>query len=194
MWGRLIPDERKWRPITKAVLILLGLSLIVVAVANPLRGIKQENGKRAGSDIAICIDVSNSMMAEDVTPNRLARSKQMVNTLLSSMAGDRVSIIVFAGTSFIERPLTNDYNATKLFLEQVDCSMITIQGTAIGDAIEKAMATFGYGDEDREWTTNSSRAIIVISDGENHEDDAVGAAKEAAKQGVRVCTIGMGAT
>lgn len=194
MWGRLIPDERKWRPITKTVLVLLGLSLIVVALANPLMGIKQENGKRSGSDIAICIDVSNSMMAEDVKPNRLARSKQVVNNLLNSMTGDRVSLIVFAGTSFIEMPLTNDYNAAKLFLDHVDCSMISTQGTAIGDAIENAMATFGYGDKDREWTATGSRAIIVISDGENHEDDAIGAAKEAAKQGVRVCAIGLGST
>ena len=194
MWGRLIPDERKWRPITKTVLVLLGLSLIVVALVNPLMGIKQENGKRSGSDIAICLDVSNSMMAEDVKPNRLARSKQVVNNLLNSMTGDRVSLIVFAGTSFIEMPLTNDYNAAKLFLDQVDCSMISTQGTAIGDAIENAMATFGYGDKDREWTTTGSRAIIVISDGENHEDDAIGAAKEAAKQGVRVCAIGLGST
>lgn len=192
MFPRLIPDRRRWRTVTKGGLILLGLSLIVIALANPLMGKKQEKGKRSGSDIAICLDVSNSMMAEDVKPNRLARSKQVVNNLLNTMTGDRVSLIVFAGTSFIEMPLTNDYNAAKLFLDQVDCSMIATQGTAIGEAIEKAMATFGYGDEDREWTTNKGRAIIVISDGENHEDDAVGAAKKAYKEGIRVCTIGLG--
>lgn len=194
MFPRLIPDRRTWRPVTKGVLSLLGLSLLVVALANPLLGKKQEKGKRTGSDIAICLDVSNSMMAEDVKPNRLARCKQVVNNLLNTMTGDRVSLIVFAGTSFIEMPLTNDYTAAKLFLDQVDCSMIKAQGTAIGDAIEKAMATFGYGDEDREWTTNHGRAIIVISDGENHEDDAVGAAKKAYKEGIRVCTIGLGST
>ncbi len=189
---RMMPDRSSWRPITKAVLTLLGISLVVIALANPLMGRKLEKGKRTGSDIAICIDVSNSMMAEDVTPNRLARSKHVVNNLLNTMTGDRISLVVFAGSSFIEMPLTSDYNAAKLFLEQVDCSMVTAQGTAIGEAIEKAMATFGYGDEEREWTTNNSRAIIVISDGENHEDDAVGAAKEAVSQGIRVCTIGLG--
>ena len=194
MFPRLIPDRRKWKPVTKGILTLLGLSLVVVALANPLLGKKQEKGKRAGSDIAICLDVSNSMMAEDVKPNRLTRCKQVINNLLNTMTGDRVSLIVFAGTSFIEMPLTNDYTAAKLFLDQVDCSMIKAQGTAIGDAIEKAMATFGYGDEDREWTTNNSRAIIVISDGENHEDDAIGAAKKANKEGIRVCTIGLGSS
>lgn len=189
---RMMPDRSRWRPITKAVLTLLGISLVVIALANPMMGRKLEKGKRTGSDIAICIDVSNSMMAEDVTPNRLARSKHVVNNLLNTMTGDRISLVVFAGSSFIEMPLTSDYNAAKLFLEQVDCSMVSAQGTAIGEAIEKAMATFGYGDEEREWTTNNSRAIIVISDGENHEDDAVGAAKEAVSQGIRVCTIGLG--
>lgn len=194
MWGRLIPDRRRWRPVTKGILTLLGMSLVVVALANPQLGKKEEKGKRTGSDIAVCIDVSNSMMAEDVKPNRLTRCKQVVNNLLNTMTGDRVSLIVFAGTSFIEMPLTNDYNAAKLFLEQVDCQMISTQGTAIGDAIEKAMATFGYGDEEREWKTTDSRAIIIISDGENHEDDAVGAAKNAYREGIRVCTIGLGST
>jgi len=192
MFSRLIPDYRRWRPIAKMILTLLGTALLVVTLANPLMGKKQEKGKRSGSDIAICLDVSNSMMAEDVKPNRLSRSKQVVNNLLNTMTGDRVSLIVYAGTSFIEMPLTNDYNAAKLFLDQVDCSMIAAQGTAIGDAIGKAMETFGYGDEDREWVANKGRAIIVISDGENHEDDAVGAAKKAYKEGIRVCTIGLG--
>ena len=194
MLPRLVPDRRTWRPVTKATLLLLGISFLIVALANPQKGTKMEKGKRTGSDIAICLDVSNSMMAEDLKPNRLARSKQVVNSLLNTMTGDRVSLVVFAGTSFIEMPLTNDYNAAKLFLDQVDCSMIATQGTAIGDAIEKAMESFGYGDENREWSTNGSRAIIVISDGENHEDDARSAAKKAAKEGIRVCSIGMGTT
>ena len=192
MFGRLIPDRSGWRPAFKMALTLTGIALLVVALANPQFGTKIEKGKRAGSDIAICFDVSNSMMAEDVQPNRLERSKRVVSNLLSTLAGDRVSLVVFAGTSFIQMPLTNDYSATKLFLDQVNCDMIASQGTAIGDAIEKAMQTFGYGDPDRQWEPNKGRAIIVISDGENHEDDAVGAAKKAAAEGVRVCTIGMG--
>ena len=192
MFGRLIPDRSGWRPAVKTTLTLLGLALLVVALANPQFGTRIEKGKRAGGDVAICLDLSNSMMAEDIQPNRLERSKRVVSNLLSNLAGDRVSLIAFAGSSFIQMPLTGDYGATKLFLDEMDCSMISEQGTAIGDAIDKAMQTLGYGDEDREWVKNKSRAIIVISDGENHEDDAVGAARNAAKEGVRVCTIGMG--
>ena len=192
MFGRLIPDRSGWRPAVKMTLTLLAMALLVVALANPQFGTRMEKGKRAGSDVAICLDLSNSMMAEDIQPNRLERSKRVVNNLLSSFSGDRVSLVAFAGTSFIQMPLTADYGATKLFLDDMDCRLISEQGTAIGDAIEKAMATLGYGDEEREWVKNKNRAIIVISDGENHEDDAVGAASRAAKEGVRVCTIGMG--
>lgn len=192
MFGRLIPDRSTWRPAVKTGLTLLGFALLVVALANPQFGTKIEKGKRAGSDIAICFDVSKSMMAEDIQPNRLERSKRVVNNLMSTFAGDRVSLVAFAGTSFIQMPLTNDYSATKLFLDDMNCDMLSAQGTAIGDAIETAMKTFGYGDPDRQWEKNKGRAIIVISDGENHEDDAVGAARAAAKEGVRVCTIGMG--
>lgn len=192
MFGRLIPDRSGWRPAIKMALTLTGVALLVVALANPQFGTKIEKGKRTGSDIAICLDVSNSMMAEDIQPNRLERSKRVVSNLLSSLTGDRVSLVIYAGTSFIQMPLTNDYSATKLFLDQINCDMIASQGTAIGDAIEKSMETFGYNDPDRPWEINKGRAIIVISDGENHEDDAVGAAKEAAKEGIRVCTIGMG--
>ena len=192
MFGRLIPDRSSWRPVLKMALTLTGFALLVVALANPQFGTKIEKGKRAGSDIAICFDVSKSMMAEDIQPNRLERSKRVVANLMSTMAGDRVSLVAFAGTSFIQMPLTSDYSATKLFLDDMNCSMMSAQGTAIGDAIETAMKTFGYGDPDREWEKNKGRLIIVISDGENHEDDAVGAARAAAKEGVKVCTIGMG--
>lgn len=192
MFGRLIPDRSGWRPVAKMVLTLIGLALVVVALANPQVGSRIEKGKRAGSDVAICLDLSNSMMAEDIQPNRLERSKRVVVNLLNSLAGDRVSLVAFAGSSFIQMPLTGDYSATKLFLDEMDCSMISEQGTAIGDAIEKGMMTLGYGDADREWVKNKNRAIIVISDGENHEDDAVGAARNAAREGMRVCTIGMG--
>ena len=192
MFGRLIPDRSHWRPVVKMTLTLVGFALLIVALANPQAGTRLEKTKHSGSDIAICIDLSNSMMAEDIQPNRLERSKRVVNNLLSTLGGDRVSLIAFAGQSFIQMPLTNDYGATKLFLDDLGCDMISVQGTAIGDAIDKAMQTFGYGDSDRQWEKNKGRAIIVISDGENHEDDAVGAARNAAHEGVRVCTIGMG--
>lgn len=188
--GQLMPEASRWRRRIKYALLMLALALIVVAVANPQMGSKRVKGERIGSDVAICLDISNSMMAEDIQPNRLERAKRMVSRLLDHMAGDRISLVVFAGSSYIQMPLTNDYSATRLFLEQIDCSMISAQGTAIGDAIGKAMQSLGYGDE--EWQPNRGRAIIVISDGENHEDDAQQAAREAAEEGVVVCAIGMG--
>lgn len=192
MFGRLIPDQSKARPIIKTTLLLLALALLIVAWANPQVGSKMVQGDQKGSDVAICLDVSNSMMAEDIQPNRLERSKRIVANLLGGLGGDRVSLVVFAGTSFIQMPLTNDYSATKMFLDQVNCDMIATQGTAIGDAIGKAMQTFGYGDENQTWVKKNSRAIVVISDGENFEDDARSAASDAASEGVVVCTIGMG--
>ena len=119
MFGRLIPDRSGWRPALKMGLTLGGISLLIVALANPQFGTRIEKGKRTGSDIAICLDVSNSMMAEDIQPNRLERSKKVVTNLLNTLTGDRVSLVVYAGTSFIQMPLTNDYSATKLFLDQV---------------------------------------------------------------------------
>ena len=192
MFGRLIPDRSRWRPVIKMVLFLLGLAFLIIAIANPQVGTRMEKGKRSGSDVAICLDLSNSMMAEDVQPNRLERGKRVVTSLLNSLGGDRVSLVAFAGSSFIQMPLTADYSAAKLFLDDMDCSLIADQGTAIGDAIEKAMQTLGYGDADNEWQRGKNRAIVIITDGENHEDDAVSAARSAAREGVRVCTIGMG--
>ena len=192
MFGRLLPDGSTRRPAAKMALVLISLGLLIVAVANPQVGSKMVKGQKLGSDVAICLDISNSMMAEDIQPNRLDRSKRVVSNLMNEMGGDRVSLIVFAGSSYIQMPLTNDYSAVKLFLDQISCDLISQQGTAIGDAIEKAMESFGYGDPDVEWVKNKGRAIIVISDGENFEDDAKAAARDAASEGILVCTIGMG--
>ena len=192
MFSRLIPDKSNWRPELKMSLTLAAAALLVVALANPQFGTRIEKTKQRGSDIAICLDLSNSMMAEDLQPNRLERGKRVITNLLSTLGGDRVSLVAFAGESFIQMPLTGDYAATKLFLDDMSCDMISAQGTAIGDAIEKAMQTLGYGDPDRTWEKNKGRAIIIISDGENHEDDAIGAARTAAREGIKVCTIGMG--
>ena len=194
MFGRLIPDASTWRPSLKFGLIMLAYFFFIFAIANPQQGSKMVKGERIGSDVALCLDVSNSMMAEDIQPNRLERSKRTVTNLLNELGSDRISLIVFAGSSYVQMPLTNDYSAVKLFLDQIDCSLIEAQGTAIGDAIGKAMESFGYGDEDRPWVKNQGRCIIVISDGENFEDDAEAAARKAASEGVRVCTIGMGLT
>lgn len=192
MFGRLIPDKSRRRPLVKMILVMLSLACLILTVANPQMGSKMVKGEKLGSDVAVCLDISNSMMAEDIQPNRLERSKRVVTNLLNELGGDRVSLIVFAGTSYIQMPLTNDYGAVKLFLDQISCDLIAQQGTAIGEAIDKAMESFGYNDPDREWEKNQSRAIVVISDGENHEDDAEESARNARKEGVLVCTIGMG--
>ncbi|MCQ2299635.1 MAG: VWA domain-containing protein [Bacteroidales bacterium] len=191
---QLQPELSRRRPHIKFTLLMLALAFLIITIANPQVGTKMVKGERLGADIAICMDVSNSMMAEDIAPNRLARSQRAVSTLLDQLGSDRVSLVVFAGSSFIQMPLTTDYSAAKMFVDQMDCNMIQAQGTAIGDAINTAMQSFGYGDPDREWEKKLSRTIIIISDGENHEDDAIGAAKEAYAEGVMVNTIGMGTT
>ncbi|MCR4829569.1 MAG: VWA domain-containing protein [Bacteroidales bacterium] len=194
--GRLQPDASRRRPIAKLILLCLAVAFLVFALANPLQGSVIAEGESSGVDMAVCIDVSNSMLAQDMRPDRLERSKQTVKSLMSMLGGDRISLVVFAGNAFIQMPLTNDYGATKMFLDQISTDMISVQGTAIGDAIEKGMATLGYNngtnEDEPRWETNHSRAIVVISDGENHEDDAIGAAKKAASQGIMVCTIGIG--
>ena len=196
MIGRLTPDASRRRPIIKLTLICLATGFLIVALANPRAGATIAEGEHSGIDIAVCIDVSNSMLAQDMKPDRMERSKQVVLNLLGQLGGDRVSFVVFAGSAFIQMPLTNDYSATKMFLDQINTELISEQGTAIGDAIDKGMATLGYSDDGSDdspqWEPNKSRAIIIISDGENHEDDAVEAAKQAAKQGIMVCTIGIG--
>lgn len=196
MLPRLQPLASHRRPTIKLALLCLGVGFLIVALANPQMGSTISEGEEKGIDMAVCIDVSNSMMAQDMKPSRMARSKQVILNLMNRLGGDRVSLVVFAGRSFIQMPLTNDYSATKMFLEEVNTDLISEQGTAIGDAIEKGMATLGYGadgDADQpEWEPNKSRAILVISDGENHEDDAIEAAKHAAEQGIMVCCIGIG--
>lgn len=196
MIPRLQPDASRRRPFIKMMLICLGVASLIVAWANPQRGSVLAEGEQRGIDLAICMDVSNSMMAQDMKPSRMERSKQIVQNLIGKLGGDRISLVVFAGRAYIEMPLTNDYSATKMFLDQISTELISQQGTAIGDAIAKGMATLGYieeADEDEpQWEPNKSRAIIILSDGENHEDDALEAAKNAADQGVMVCTIGIG--
>lgn len=196
MLDRLQPDASHRRPLIKFILIALGYGFLVIALANPQMGSTIAEGEQRGIDMAVCIDVSNSMLAQDMKPSRMARSKNVIQNLMSQLGGDRISLVVFAGRAYIEMPLTNDYSATKMFLDQINTDLINEQGTAIGDAIEKGMATLGYGEDGTadqpQWEPNKSRAIVIISDGENHEDDAVEAAKHAAEQGIMVCTIGIG--
>ena len=198
MLGRIQPDISHRRPAIKLTLICLSIACLTFALANPLIGSTISEGEQSGIDLAVCIDVSNSMLAQDMSPNRMERCKQVVQNLMTRLGGDRVSLVVFAGRAYIEMPLTNDYSAAKMFLDQISTDLINEQGTAIGDAIQKGMATLGYGergtDLEPEWEPNKSRAIVIFSDGENHEDDAISAAKDAASQGIMVCTMGIGTT
>lgn len=181
----LVPSYSPRRRNFKFVVFLLMVSCLFLALANLQSGSKMEEVKREGIDLYLAVDVSNSMNAEDIVPSRLERSKQAINKLIGDMKGDRIGVIVFADKAFVQLPITTDYTAAKMFLSTVNTNLVASQGTAIAEAINLAMRS--YSDEER------SKAIVIISDGEDHENDAaVKAAQEAAKKGVRVYTIGMG--
>lgn len=181
----LVPTYSTRRSTFKFVIFLLMVSCLFLAIANLQSGSKMEEVKREGIDLYIAVDVSNSMNAEDIVPSRLERSKQAINKLISDLRGDRIGVIVFADKAFVQLPITTDYSAAKMFLSTVNTSLVASQGTAIAEAIK--LATKSFADEEH------SKAIIIISDGEDHENDAaMNAAQEAAKLGIRVYTIGMG--
>jgi Ca-activated chloride channel family protein len=163
----------------------LALSLVVIGIANPQSGSKMEEVKRQGVDIMIALDISNSMLAEDLYPNRLGRAKRSIQELFKYLKSDRIGIVVFAGESFVQLPITTDYSAAKLFLNSIETDLITTQGTDIGNAIDLCLKSF-----DPESAT--SKSIILISDGENHEETSSSALQAAKEQGVIVHTIGMG--
>ena len=181
----LVPTHSNRRANFKFVVFLLIVACSILALANLQSGSKMEEVKREGIDLYLAIDVSNSMNAEDIVPSRLERSKQAINKLISDMKGDRIGVIVFADKAFVQLPITTDYSAARMFLSTVNTNLVASQGTAIAEAINLAVKSFS--DEEH------SKAIIIISDGEDHENDAaVKAAQEAAKKGIRVYTIGMG--
>lgn len=181
----LVPMFSSARANTKFVIFNLIIALLIIGAANLQSGSKMEKVKREGIDLFLCVDISNSMHAEDIAPNRLERSKQSINKLISKLGGDRIGIIVFAGNAYVQLPITTDYSAAKMFLSTVDTDLIPTQGTEVGRAIELAIKSFG--------DTKHNKAIIIISDGEDHENGgAVKAAQEAAKHGIKIYTIGMG--
>jgi len=181
----LMPTLSKALPRWKRFLFILALAFIIVGIANPQIGTKYEEVKRDGFEIMICLDVSNSMLAEDLTPNRLERAKQSISRLVDRLKNDKIGIVVFAGEAYIQLPMTVDHSAAKLFLRSIDTDIVPTQGTAIGKAIELAMGSFSTN-------SKSSKSIIVITDGENHEDDALKQAAAAAELGIKVHTIGIG--
>ena len=181
----LSPKSSARRSGVKFALLLVSIAFLILALANLQSGSKMEEVKREGIDLFIAVDVSNSMNAQDIVPSRLDRSKQSINKLIAELRGDRLGIIVFADKAFVQLPVTTDYAAAKMFLSTVSTNSVASQGTAIAEAINVAMKSFA--DDER------SKAVVIISDGEDHEDDAaVKAAQEAAKKGIRIYTIGMG--
>jgi Ca-activated chloride channel family protein len=180
----LMPRLSEGKPLVKFILILIAYVFLVIGLIDPQVGSKLEKVKREGIDLMLVLDVSNSMLAEDIKPNRLERSKLAISNLIDQLQGDRIGIIIFAGNAYKQLPLTTDYSAARLFLSAVDTRIVPTQGTAIGEAIDLAVQSF----DDQE----HNKAIIVITDGENHEDDAIGAATLAADSEIRVFTIGMG--
>jgi Ca-activated chloride channel family protein len=181
----LVPEAGKYKYGVKFALLVAGLSFVILALANPEIGSKLEEVKREGVDVMICLDVSNSMKAEDIKPNRLESAKQEISRLLDQLQNDRIGLIVFAGDSYMQLPLTIDYSAARLIMSTIDVDVVPVPGTAIGSAIRLAQKSFGTGEK-------KYKVIVLITDGENHEDDAVAAAKEAAGEGVVIHTIGMG--
>lgn len=182
---QLTPNVSRIRPQVKFYIQLAALILIVVVLAQPQFGSKEEKITRKGIEVMIALDVSNSMLAEDVRPSRLEKAKQIVSQLVDNMENDKIGLIVFAGDAFVQLPITVDYVSAKMFMSSVNTQIIPRQGTAIGSAIDLAIKSFGSKNE-------SGRAIIVITDGENHEDDAIGAAKLAVENDIIVNVIGIG--
>lgn len=185
--SQLIPDVSKSRPILKFIILMFAYALIIIGIANPQIGSKLEKVKRKGVDLMIALDVSNSMLAEDIKPNRLEKSKRAISKLIDRLENDRIGIVVFAGKAFTQLPITTDYAAAKMFLSTITQNVVGTQGTAVGSAIEHAFSAY-----DKEEDEKRNKAIIIISDGENHEDDAIEQAKAAKEKGIIVHTIGMG--
>ncbi|MBR9832957.1 VWA domain-containing protein [Acidiluteibacter ferrifornacis] len=182
---QLIPNRSQVKANAKFYLSLMAFIFIVIGLANPQIGTKQENVKAEGLELMVAIDVSNSMMAQDLSPDRLTAAKLAMERLIERLKSDRIGMIVFAGEAYIQLPLTSDYSAAKLFLQTIDNNIVPTQGTAIGAAIDLAINSFPKEEA-------KNRALIILTDGENHEDDAIAAAEEARKSGIRVFTVGMG--
>lgn len=182
---QLMPDVSKYRPTAKFCLMTLAYSLLVLLLARPQMGSKITNEKRNGIETIICLDISNSMLAEDVTPSRLEKSKLLVENLVDHFTNDKIGLIVFAGDAFVQLPITSDYVSAKMFLHSINPSMIAVQGTDIAHAINLSMNSFTQQEK-------IGRAIILITDGEDHEGGALEAAKAAKKKGISVFILGIG--
>ena len=183
--SHLMPEVSTKRQHLKFWTLLAAISVLVFVIAGPQFGSKLETVKRQGVEIMVCLDVSNSMLSEDVSPNRLERAKQMLSRMTDSFTDDKVGLIVFAGDAFTQLPITSDYISAKMFVSSIKPTMVSTQGTAIGAAINLALRSFTPNEA-------SSKTILIITDGENHEDDAIKAAMTAAERNIKVNVVGIG--
>ena len=181
----LMPSVSSAKGWVRITLFSLAFFFFAIGLSRPQIGAKLKEHETKGAEIMIALDVSNSMLAEDYSPNRLERAKLAISSLVDKLRDDRIGLVVFAGTSFVQLPVTTDYASAKMFLNSINTESVPIQGTALGEAINTCIRSFSAQSE-------KSRAIIVITDGENHEDDPVSAAKQAADMGIKVFTIGVG--
>lgn len=182
---RLTPTKSIFKGALKLIVLCLAFATLTLAIVNPKIGTKLETVKREGVDVVFALDVSKSMLAEDIAPNRLERSKQLVTQIVNSLSGDRVGIIGYAGSAFPQLPITTDFAAAKMFLSSMNTDMVSSQGTAISEAI--TMAQTYYDDEEQ-----TNRVLFIVSDGEDHEGQSLEIAKQAADNGIRIFTIGVG--
>lgn len=184
---RLSPDKSLFKSVLKIIILCLAFAFFAIALVNPKVGSTLETVKREGVDIVFAIDVSKSMLAEDIAPNRLDKTKQLVTQIINNLASDRVGIIAYAGKAFPQLPITTDYSSAKMFLQNMNTDMLSSQGTAINEAIELSKT---YYDDDQQ----TNRVLIIISDGEDHEGASNSIAEEAKEEGIRIYTIGVGTT
>ena len=183
----LMPEVSTGRVTLRFILFSLALLCLILAAARPQFGSKLREEKTRGIEMMLTVDVSNSMLAEDFEPNRLERTKYAIGKLFEGLQQDRVGLVVFAGEPKVQLPITSDYRMARAFARKIDPSLVAVQGTAIGKALEQALLAFSSNTEQ-----SHGRVIILITDGENHEDDAIAVAERAAQQGVRIFTIGIG--
>ncbi len=183
--NKLSPGKSKFKPGLKIIMIVLGLSFLILALVNPKMGTQLKTVKRQGVDIVFALDVSKSMLAEDIAPNRLEKAKQIISKIIDKLGSDRVGIIIYAGNAYPLLPITTDHSAAKMFLQNASPDMVSSQGTAINEALKLAKTFF---DDD----TQTNRFLFIISDGEDHEKNADNIAKEILNEGIKTYTIGVG--
>ncbi|MCU0370258.1 MAG: VWA domain-containing protein [Bacteroidales bacterium] len=182
--AQLMPLLSWKKQVFKFIILMLAFGFLVIGLANPQIGSRLEKVQRKGADLVIALDVSNSMLSQDIRPDRLTRAVQGISKLIDRLEGDRLGIVVFAGKAYVQLPITTDYSAAKMFLSTISTQMVPSQGTAIGEAVELAIQSFKEDER--------SKAIIIITDGENHEGNVLEAAQDAAEKGIKIFTIGMG--